>query len=234
MSIMYIEKTKERLVMWQALNLSEVKQKLKTNYQYGLTNEEVEKRFQEYGENKLEDKHKESLIVKFFKQFNDFMIIILIIASIVSAVISKVEGSNDYLDSIIIIAIVVFNAIMGIVQEAKAEKSLEALKKMTAPRVKVKREGKVREIKSSELVPGDIVVLEAGNFVPADCRLINSYDLKVEESSLTGETVPVEKDAGVILSQKVTLGDTVNMVFSTTVIVNGHGEAVVTDTRNEY
>lgn len=234
MSIMYIEKTKERLVMWQALNLSEVKQKLKTNYQYGLTNEEVEKRFQEYGENKLEDKHKESLIVKFFKQFNDFMIIILIIASIVSAVISKVEGSNDYLDSIIIIAIVVFNAIMGIVQEAKAEKSLEALKKMTAPRVKVKREGKVREIKSSELVPGDIVVLEAGNFVPADCRLINSYDLKVEESSLTGETVPVEKDAGVILSQKVALGDTVNMVFSTTVIVNGHGEAVVTDTRNEY
>lgn len=231
---MYIEKTKERLVMWQALNLSEVKQKLKTNYQYGLTNEEVEKRFQEYGENKLEDKHKESLIVKFFKQFNDFMIIILIIASIVSAVISKVEGSNDYLDSIIIIAIVVFNAIMGIVQEAKAEKSLEALKKMTAPRVKVKREGKVREIKSSELVPGDIVVLEAGNFVPADCRLINSYDLKVEESSLTGETVPVEKDAGVILSQKVALGDTVNMVFSTTVIVNGHGEAVVTDTRNEY
>lgn len=220
--------------MWQALNLSEVKQKLKTNYQYGLTNEEIEKRFQEYGENKLKDKHKESLLVKFFKQFNDFMIIILIIASIVSAVISKIEGSNDYLDSIIIIAIVVFNAIMGIVQEAKAEKSLEALKKMTAPRVKVKREGKVREIKSSELVPGDIVVLEAGNFVPADCRLINAYNLKVEESSLTGETVPVEKNAGVVLNQKVALGDTVNMVFATTVIVNGHGEAVVTETRNEY
>ena len=220
--------------MWQALNLSEVKQKLKTNYQYGLTNEEIEKRFQEYGENKLEDKHKESLLVKFFKQFNDFMIIILIIASIVSAVISKIEGSNDYLDSIIIIAIVVFNAIMGIVQEAKAEKSLEALKKMTAPRVKVKREGKVREIKSSELVPGDIVVLEAGHFVPADCRLINAYNLKVEESSLTGETVPVEKNAGVVLNQKVALGDTVNMVFATTVIVNGHGEAVVTETRNEY
>ena len=162
------------------------------------------------------------------------MIIILIIASIVSAVISKIEGSNDYLDSIIIIAIVVFNAIMGIVQEAKAEKSLEALKKMTAPRVKVKREGRVREIKSSELVPGDIVVLEAGNFVPADCRLINAYNLKVEESSLTGETVPVEKNASVVLNQKVALGDTVNMVFATTVIVNGHGEAVVTETRNEY
>ena len=98
----------------------------------------------------------------------------------------------------------------------------------------MKREGKVREIKSSELVPGDIVVLEAGNFVPADCRLINAYNLKVEESSLTGETVPVEKNAGVVLNQKVALGDTVNMVFATTVIVNGHGEAVVTETRNEY
>ena len=216
--------------MWQTLNLSEVKQKLKTNYQYGLTNEEVEKRFKEYGENKLEDKPKESLIIKFFKQFNDFMIIILIIASIVSAVIERIQGSNDYLDSIIIIAIVVFNAIMGIVQEAKAEKSLEALKKMTAPVVKVKREGRVRQINSNELVPGDIVILEAGNFVPADCRLINSVNLKAEESSLTGETVPVEKNASIVLDEKTSLGDCLNMVFATTVIVNGHGEAVVTET----
>ena len=216
--------------MWHTLNLSEVKQKLKTNYQYGLTLEEVDKRFQEYGENKLDDKPKESLIVKFFKQFNDFMIIILIIASIVSAVIEKIQGSNDYLDSIIIIAIVVFNAIMGIVQEAKAEKSLEALQKMTAPVVKVRREGRVRQIKSCELVPGDIVILEAGNFVPADCRLISSFNLKAEESSLTGETVPVEKNASVLLNEKIGIGDCVNMVFATTVIVNGHGEAVVTET----
>ena len=216
--------------MWQALNLSEVKQKLKTNYQYGLTNEEVEKRFQEYGENELEDKPRESLIIKFFKQFNDFMIIILIIASIVSALIEKMQGSNDYLDSIIIIAIVIFNAVMGIIQEAKAEKSLEALKKMTAPVVKVKREGRVRQIKSSELVPGDIVILEAGNFVPADCRLINAVNLKAEESSLTGETVPVEKNALIILEEKTAMGDCLNMVFATTVIVNGHGEAVVTET----
>ncbi len=216
--------------MWQALNLSEVKQKLKTNYQYGLTNEEVEKRFQEYGENKLDDKKKESIFIKFLKQFNDFMIIILIIASIVSAIIAKIEGSNDYLDSIIIIAIVIFNAIMGIVQEAKAEKSLEALQKMTAPIVKVRREGRTRQIKSSELVPGDIVILEAGGFVPADCRLINAYNLKVEESSLTGETVPVMKDASVMLNEKTNLADCINMVFATTVIVNGHGEAVVTDT----
>ncbi len=216
--------------MWQALNLSEVKQKLKTNYQYGLTNEEAEKRFQEYGENKLEDKPKDNLFVKFIKQFNDFMIIILIIASIVSALIEKVQGSNDYLDSIIIIAIVVFNAIMGIVQEAKAEKSLDALKKMTAPVVKVRREGRVKQINSSELVPGDIVILEAGNFVPADCRLISSFNLKVEESSLTGETVPVEKNATILLNEKTSIGDCLNMVFATTVIVNGHGEAVVTET----
>lgn len=216
--------------MWHALNVSEVKQKLKTNFQYGLTNEEVEKRFQQYGENKLEDKPKESLIVKFFKQFNDFMIIILIIASIISAIIEKVQGSNDYLDSIIIIAIVIFNAIMGIVQEAKAEKSLEALQKMTAPVVKVKREGRIRQVKSSELVPGDVVILEAGNFVPADCRLINCMDLKVEESSLTGETVPVEKNANVVLEEKTGLGDCLNMVFATSVIVNGHGEAVVVET----
>ena len=216
--------------MWQGLNLSEVKQKLRTNYQYGLTMDEVEKRFHEYGENKLADKPRESLIVKFFKQFNDFMIIILIIASVVSAVIERVQGSNDYLDSIIIIAIVIFNAIMGIVQEAKAEKSLEALKKMTAPVVKVRREGRVRQINSNELVPGDIVILEAGNFVPADCRLINAINLKAEESSLTGETVPVEKNAGVVLDNKVGIGDCINMIFATTVIVNGHGEAVVVET----
>ena len=220
--------------MWQTLNLSEIKQKLKTNFQFGLSNDEVEKRFQEYGENKLDNKEKESLFIKFLKQFNDFMIIILIIASIVSAVITKMEGTNDYLDSIIIIAIVVFNALMGVIQEAKAEKSLEALQKMTSPKVNVKREGKVICIDSNLLVPGDIVMLEAGNFVPADCRLISSVNLKVEESSLTGETVPIEKNSNIVLDEKVALGDVVNMVFATTVVVNGHGEAVVVDTRYEY
>ena len=216
--------------MWQGLSLSEIKQRLKTNFQYGLTGDEIIKRFQEYGENRLEDKQRESLFVRFIKQFNDFMIIILIIASVISAVVERIQGSNDYLDSIIIIAIVVFNAIMGVVQEAKAEKSLDALKKMTAPIVKVKREGRVRQINSSELVPGDIVILEAGNFVPADCRLISSVNLKAEESSLTGETVPVDKNADVVLDSKIGIGDCVNMVFATTVIVNGHGEAVVTET----
>ena len=158
------------------------------------------------------------------------MIIILIIASIISAVVAKLEGSNDYFDSIIIIAIVVFNAIMGLVQEAKAEKSLEALKKMTAPTCKVKRDGKICTIKSEQIVPGDIVLLEAGNYVPADCRLISSSNLKIEESSLTGETVPVLKDANCMLKEKTALGDMVNMAFSTTIVVNGHGEAIVTET----
>ena len=147
----------------------------------------------------MDDKKKESIVIRFIKQFNDFMIIILIVASLISALVAKLEGNNDYIDSIIIIAIVVFNAIMGLVQEEKAEKSLEALKKMSAPMAKVKREGKIIQVKGTEIVPGDIVILEAGNFVPADCRLIDSYNLKVEESSLTGETVPVLKDANVIL-----------------------------------
>ena len=158
------------------------------------------------------------------------MIITLIIAAIISAVISKMNGESDYIDSIIIIAIVIFNAVMGLVQEQKAEKSLEALKKMSAPIAKVKRSGKVVEIESENVVPGDIVILETGSFVPADCRLINSYNLKIEESSLTGENVPEEKDATRILNSNTPMGDICNMAYATTIVVNGHGEAVVTET----
>ena len=158
------------------------------------------------------------------------MIIILIIASIVSAIISKMQGENDYIDSVIIIAIVVLNAIMGLVQETKAEKSIEALKSMTAPMAKVKRDGKIYEISSKEIVPGDIVILEAGNYVPADCRLISSFNLKIEESALTGETEPAGKNSGEILSLNIPIGDMKNMAFSTTVVVNGHAEAIVVET----
>ena len=158
------------------------------------------------------------------------MIITLIIAAIISAVISKMNGESDYIDSIIIIAIVIFNAVMGMFQEQKAEKSLEALKKMSAPIAKVKRSGKVVEIESENVVPGDIVILETGSFVPADCRLINSYNLKIEESSLTGENVPEEKDATRILNSNTPMGDICNMAYATTIVVNGHGEAVVTET----
>ena len=215
--------------MWYTLSTKEVEKQMQTNIEFGLNEKQVEDKQNKFGLNKLEEKKKESIVIKFIKQFNDFMIIILIIASIISAVVARLEGSNDYFDSIIIIAIVVFNAIMGLVQEAKAEKSLEALKKMTAPTCRVKRNGKISTIKSEQIVPGDIVLLEAGNYVPADCRLISSSNLKIEESSLTGETVPVLKDANCMLKEKTALGDMVNMAFSTTIVVNGHGEAIVTD-----
>lgn len=215
--------------MWYTLSTKEVEKQMQTNIEFGLNEKQVEDKQNKFGLNKLEEKKKESIVIKFIKQFNDFMIIILIIASIISAVVARLEGSNDYFDSIIIIAIVVFNAIMGLVQEAKAEKSLEALKKMMAPTCRVKRNGKISTIKSEQIVPGDIVLLEAGNYVPADCRLISSSNLKIEESSLTGETVPVLKEANSILKEKTALGDMVNMAFSTTIVVNGHGEAIVTD-----
>ena len=215
--------------MWQSFNANEVARKLRTNIERGLSSEEAEVRKNKHGPNKLDEQKKENLFIKFIKEFNDFMIIILIIAAIISAGISFVQGENDYIDSIIIVVIVVLNAIMGLVQEAKAEKSLEALKDMSAPVAKVRRNGKICIVKGTEVVPGDIVLLEAGNFVPADCRLINSYNLKIEESSLTGETMPVTKDAEVLLDDKTPLGDTLNMAFANTIVVNGHGEAIVTD-----
>ena len=185
--------------MWETLRKEEVIRKLETDCKHGISEAEVQKRQQKYGKNKLKDKPKESLIVRLIKQFNDFMIIILILASIISAVVSNLQGENDYIDSIIIIAIVVLNAIMGVVQEAKAEKSIEALQQMTPPKAKAIRNGITNKINAEELVPGDIVVLEAGNYVPADSRIIESFNLKIEESSLTGETEPVIKDANKII-----------------------------------
>ena len=216
--------------MWHSLSTKEVESKLQTDLQQGLSDDEITVRLKKYGENKLQEPKKESVFVKFLKQFNDFMIIILIIAAIISAVVAKMQGTGEYIDSIIIITIVVLNAIMGVVQEAKAEKSLEALKKMSAPVAKVKRNGKIITVASTNIVPGDILILEAGNYIPADCRLISSYNLKVEESSLTGEIVPILKDANIILKDNISLGDTINMGFATTIVVNGHAEAIATDT----
>ena len=216
--------------MWHSSSVEEIAKNLKTNINIGLPDDEAQKRFERYGPNNLKEKKKESIFVKFIKQFNDFMIITLIIAAIISAVVSKLNGEADYIDSIIIVAIVVFNAIMGLVQEQKAEKSLEALKKMTAPNAKVRRNGRVQEIDATLVVPGDIVILEAGNYVPADCRLINSYNLKIEESALTGETIPSLKDSSKILKENTAMGDLCNMVFATTIVVNGHGEAIVVET----
>ena len=217
-------------IMWETLRKEEVLKKLEVNRKEGLNEEEVKKRQQEYGKNNLEDKPKESIFMKFIKQFNDFMIIILIIASIVSAVISNIQGENNYIDSIIIIAIVVLNAIMGVVQEAKAEKSIEALQGMTPMKAKVIRDGITNDIHADEIVPGDIILLEAGNYVPADSRILESFNLKIEESSLTGETEPVLKDAKKICKPDIPLGDRNNMAFMASIVVNGHGKAVVTET----
>lgn len=216
--------------MWYTKELNQIFNELGVDLNYGLQQQEVVRRIEKYGDNNLKEKKKESLFIRFVKQFNDFMIITLIIAAIISAAIAKITGNGDYIDSIIIIVIVIFNALMGLIQEAKAEKSLEALKKMSAPSAKVKRDGKIQEIEASKVVPGDIVILEAGNYVPADCRLINSYNLKIEESALTGETVPSIKDASVVLRKNTALGDLCNMAFATTIVVNGHAEAIAVET----
>lgn len=216
--------------MWYTKELNQIFNELGVDLNYGLQQQEVVRRIEKYGDNNLKEKKKESLFIRLVKQFNDFMIITLIIAAIISAAIAKITGNGDYIDSIIIIVIVIFNALMGLIQEAKAEKSLEALKKMSAPSAKVKRDGKIQEIEASKVVPGDIVILEAGNYVPADCRLINSYNLKIEESALTGETVPSIKDASVVLRKNTALGDLCNMAFATTIVVNGHAEAIAVET----
>ena len=216
--------------MWHTQTVDEVRRKLNTNIYTGLNKKEILKRRKIYGENKLAEKKKESIITKFISQFKDFMIIILLLASLISALVSYIDGTNDYADSIIIISIVVINAVIGVIQESKAEKSLEALKKLSSPTSTVIRESKQITIDSSQLVPGDIIELEAGNFVPADCRLIEAFNLKIEESALTGETVPILKDANVTLSKDVALGDMVNMAFSTTIVTNGHAKAIVTET----
>lgn len=216
--------------MWHMLRTEETARRLETSIKFGLAEGEISIRREKYGENKLEEKKKESIIIRFIKQFNDFMIIILIIASIISAITSYLQGENDYIDSIIIIAIVILNAIMGLVQEARAEKSIESLKKLTPQIAKTIRDGKLREINAEELVPGDIIELEAGNYVPADCRIIEAFNLKIEESSLTGETEPVEKNSSEILKEKMPLGDMKNMGFMASIVVSGHGKAIVTET----
>ena len=215
--------------MWEILKKEDVLKKIGSNEKTGLGKRDVKQRKQKYGLNKLEDKPQESLLVKFIKQFDDFMIIILIVASIISAGVSYIQGENDYVDSIIIIAIVILNALMGVIQEAKAEKAIESLKKMTPPKAKVLRESVTTEINAEDLVPGDIIILEAGNYVPADCRLLETHNLKIEESSLTGETEPVEKNADIICKQNVPLGDKLNMAFMASIVVNGHAKAVVTE-----
>ena len=215
--------------MWHTLTSQEVADKLNTNIEKGLDNEEVLRRREKYGLNKLDDVKKENFIKKFIMQFNDFMIITLLVAAIISAVLSYIKKDNDYIDSVIIISIVVFNSLMGVIQEEKAEKSLDSLKEMTSPVAKVIRNGIHEVVPVAEVVIGDIITLEAGNYVPADVRLINSFNLKSEESSLTGETESIEKDAKIVLKNDVPIGDMKNMAFAGSIITSGHADAVVTE-----
>lgn len=214
----------------------ELLQELKADPLNGLSSQEAKKRLEEVGENKLAEKKKKSLFVRFLEQFKDVMIIILIIAAIISLVVaffSEETGSDklmEFIEPALIFLIVILNAIMGVIQENKAEKALEALKNMSAPHAKVVRDGKEAIISSTEVVPGDIIKLEAGDFVPADARLIDSANLKSEESALTGESVPSEKFADAIVEDKAPIGDRKNMVFSGCSVTYGRATAVVTGT----
>ena len=205
--------------------IEEVVNSLDTNIEKGLTSSEAKKRQGIYGTNELEKPQKRSLLLRFLDQFKDAMIIILIIAAVVSIVVEP----GDWIDSLIIVIVVMMNAILGVVLESHAEKSLESLQELSAPQSKVLRDGVKQTIASKELVPGDIIILETGDMIPSDARLIEAYNLKVDESALTGESVPVEKTTDPI-SQDVVIGDQTNMVFSSTVVTYGRGEAIVTST----
>ena len=207
----------------------EIIKNLSTSEERGLYSDQVKKLQVEFGPNKLNEKKKKTNLQRFLEQFKDVMIIILLIAAVISFVIACIEGDlMEFFEPVLILLIVVLNAIMGMVQESKAEKALDALKNMSAPHARVLRDGEEKVIDASELVPGDIIRLEAGDFVPADARLLKSVSLKSEESALTGESVPSEKDADAIVEDKAPLGDRSNMVFAGCSITYGTATAVVT------
>ena len=214
---------------WFNKSIEEVEKELETDLSKGLSNEEVQKRREKYGLNELKAKKKKSLFQKFLDQFKDFSIIILIIAAIVSGIVGVAEGEG-VTDTIIILIVVIVNAIIGVSQEAKAEKSLEALQKLTDHASKVLRNGEVIVIPSKELVPGDIVVLDTGDYIPADLRIIEAVNLKSQESSLTGESVPVEKTIDKIEEKEVGIGDRINMLFSSSLVTYGRGKGIVVET----
>lgn len=204
-------------------------QKLNSDQAYGLNSEQIAEKHSRYGENKLREKKKETNLQRFFNQFKDVMILILLAAAAISFFIACIEGDpGEFFEPILILLIVILNALMGVMQESKAEKALEALKSLSAPHARVIRDGKESIINANELVPGDIIRLEAGDFVPADARLLHSVSLKSEESALTGESVPSEKDADAIVAENAPLGDRNNMVFSGCSITYGTATAVVT------
>lgn len=212
-------------MMWFLKSQKEIISDLLVNTDTGLSSEEANARLSQYGPNKLKGKPKKSLLTIFLSQLKDMLIYVLLGATLITFII------GEYTDSIIILLVVLLNALIGMLQEYKAEKAVEALQQMTTPKSLVKRDGEIKEIPSEEVVPGDIVVLDAGRYVPADLRLIHTANLQVEESALTGESVPTDKDATALLSDaKTPLGDQINMAFMSTLTTYGRGEGIVVAT----
>lgn len=214
---------------WYSKTVEETKKELETDLQNGLKSEQIASKQEKYGFNELKAKKKKTLFQKFLEQFKDFTIIVLIVAAIVSGVVGISEGEG-ITDTIIILIVVILNAIIGVAQESKAEKSLEALQKLSDHASKVIRNGKMEVIPSRLLVPGDIVVLETGDYIPADLRIIEAVNLKSQESALTGESVPVEKQVDTITEDKVGIGDRTNMLFSSSLVTYGRGKGIVVNT----
>ncbi len=214
---------------WFNKSVEDVEKELSTNGEKGLTLEEVKKRQEKYGYNELKAAKKKTLLQRFIDQFKDFSIIVLIIAAIVSGAVGIAEGEG-ITDTIIILIVVLLNAIIGVTQESKAEKSLEALQKLTDHASKVIRNGEVTVIPAKELVPGDIVVLDTGDYIPADLRIIEAINLKSQEASLTGESVPVEKITSALEEKEIGIGDRVNMLFSSSLVTYGRGKGIVVET----
>ncbi len=193
-------------------------------HEEGLTSAEAEKRLAHYGHNQLREAPRPGFLAMLWDQLNNFVVILLIVASVISALL------GDYVEAIAIMAIVVLNAVLGIIQEQRAEQALAALKKLAAPEAQVMRDGSRKSVPAYNLVPGDIVFLEAGNFIPADLRLLEAVNLRVEEASLTGESLPVQKNAATVLDKNIPLGDRKNTAFMGTVVSYGRGRGVVTST----
>lgn len=218
---------------WQSLSREECVRQLKTDPKRGLTFPQVEQRSREHGPNELQEGKRPGLIAKFLEQFKDFMVIILLIAAAVSFFTSLVRNENDYIDPIIILLIVVVNAVIGVAQESRAEKAIDALKKLSSPESIVMRDGKRVKIPSKEIVPGDIVFLTEGDFVPADLRILEAHNLRAEESALTGESLPVEKSAELVCGERTPLGDRKNMLYSSSSVAAGRGVGVAVATGME-
>jgi Ca2+-transporting ATPase len=209
---------------WHAGTIESVLDELKANAEVGLTSEEAGRRLKVYGPNKLAGKKPKSLLRRFLEQFNDFLIYILIAAAVISILLGEVS------DAVIILIVVLINAIVGVIQESKAEKAIEALKKLSSPRALVVRGGTQMEIPAEEVVPGDLVVVDAGRLLPCDLRWTEAINLKVEEASLTGESVPVEKDKSFVAEEETSLGDRLNMGYLSTTATYGRGRGIAVAT----